>query len=114
MILYGLKNCDTCKKALKALEADGREVNFVDIRQDADLATQVPAWLEQVGKDRLINTRSTTWRQLDEDERAKADHPVDVIQLLKDNPTLIKRPVIEVEGEVHVGWKKDVQEALGL
>ncbi len=110
MTLYGLKNCDTCKKALKALEAGGHEVSFVDIRAEADLSAKLPAWLEAVGADRLINTRSTTWRGLDEAERAKAQS--DPAGLLEAHPTLIKRPVLETGGAVHVGWTKDVQAQL--
>ena len=59
LTLYGLKNCDTCKKALKALEAAGKAVTFVDIRAEADLAALLPGWLDSVGPDRLINRRYT-------------------------------------------------------
>ena len=110
--LYGLKNCDACKKALKALEAAGHAVSFVDIRAEADLEARLPAWLDGVGAERLINTRSTTWRGLDQAERAKAQS--DPAGLLQAHPTLIKRPVIEAAGGVHAGWTKDVQAALGL
>ncbi len=105
--LYGLKNCDTCKKALKALEAAGKNVSFVDIRAEADLPALVPGWLEAAGSDLLINRRSTTWRTLSEDERA-----ADPVALLTANATLIKRPVIEADGSLYVGWSKDAQAAL--
>ena len=107
LTLYGLKNCDTCKKAMKALEAAGRPAEFVDIRAEADLAKLLPAWLSKAGSDVLINRRSTTWRTLSEGERSG-----DTEALLMAHPTLIKRPVIEVDGEVHIGWTKDVQAAL--
>ena len=103
LTLYGLKNCDTCKKALAALG----EVSFVDIRAEADLTKKVPEWLAAAGPDTLVNKRSTTWRRLSEDERA-----ADPQALLIANPTLIKRPVIETAGTVHVGWTKDVQAGL--
>lgn len=112
LTLYGLKNCDTCKKALKALEAAGRPAGFVDIRAEADLPAKLPVWLEAAGSEKLINTRSTTWRGLDEAQRGRAQS--DPQGLLAENPTLIKRPVIEAGGAVHVGWTKDVQAALGL
>jgi len=89
LILYGLKNCDTCKKALKALEAADQSVTFVDIRAKADLAAKVPLWLNAAGPETLINKRSTTWRNLSEAERAGAPQ-----ELLIANPTLIKRPVL--------------------
>lgn len=108
--LYGLKNCDTCKKALKALEAAGKPAAFVDIRAEADLPAKLPGWLEAAGSEKLINTRSTTWRGLDEAERSRAKS--DPQGLLAEHPTLIKRPVIEAGAAVHVGWTKDVQAAL--
>ena len=98
IVVYGLKNCDTCKKAMKALP----QASFVDIRAEADLANRVPVWLEAVGAKALINTRSTTWRGLDEGERSRAES--DPAGLLIANPTLIKRPVIEAGGETSVGW----------
>jgi len=107
LTLYGLKNCDTCKKAIKALTADGQDVEFVDIRADADLAEKVPEWLAATGADILVNRRSTTWRSLSEAERESDPAP-----LLKAHPTLIKRPVIENEGEILVGWSKAQQAAL--
>lgn len=107
LTLYGLKNCDTCKKAIKALEAAGKPVTFVDIRADTDMAAKAPVWLEAVGADKLLNTRSTTWRSLSEDERAG-----DPAALLIAHPTLAKRPVIEAGDTVYVSWSKEVQAAL--
>jgi len=107
LTLYGLKNCDTCKKALKALEAAGMPASFVDIRTEADLAAKVPVWLEAASEKKLLNTRSTTWRNLS--EAARAGKPED---LLIANPTLIKRPVIEHGDQIFVGWTKDTQAAL--
>lgn len=108
--LYGLKNCDTCKKALKALEAGDIAHRFVDIRAEADLPAHLPVWLKEAGSKALVNTRSTTWRGLSEAERQRAeDEPA---ALLIENPTLIKRPVIEAGEGVHVGWTPAVQSAL--
>ena len=107
LTLYGLKNCDTCKKALKALQAAGKDVTFVDIRTETDLGAKVPAWLQAVGADKLINRSSTTWRGLSDAEKAGDAQP-----LLIAHPTLVKRPVIEAGKTVHVGWKADVQAAL--
>ncbi len=111
LTLYGLKNCDTCKKALGALKKAGREVSFVDIRSEADLEGKVPVWLTAIGQKALLNTRSTTWRGLSDDEKARADTD-ELVDLLVANPTLIKRPVIEADGQVYVGWNKEVELAL--
>lgn len=109
MKLFGLKNCDSCKKALKALAAAGHDVEFIDVRADGVPVGTLKAWLESHGA-ALINTRSTTWRTLDQSERSKAD--TDPAGLLTDHPTLMKRPVIVANGESHVGWTKEVQAAL--
>ena len=111
MTIYGLKNCDTCKKALKALEAANHSVTFVDIRAEADLTTKIPTWLAAAGAETLINKRSTTWRGLSDTERATADGDA-ATKLLTDNATLIKRPVIEAGDSVYVGWAKNVSDAL--
>ena len=108
LTLYGLKNCDTCKKALGALSADGHDVKMVDIREEADLASRVPAWLEAAGPDTLVNKRSTTWRSLSTAEKSEVEQGR-AEALLIANPTLIKRPVIETGADVYVGWTKDVQ-----
>ncbi|MEM1151636.1 MAG: ArsC/Spx/MgsR family protein [Pseudomonadota bacterium] len=109
LTLYGLKNCDTCKKALKALESAGKPAEFIDIRAEADLQALVPDWLNAVG-DTLLNKASTTWRGLSDGEKDAA--LADAAPVLIANPTLIKRPVIDAGDAVFVGWKKDVQAAL--
>lgn len=106
--LYGLKSCDTCKKALAALEAAGKAARFVDIRAEADLAEKVPQWLAALGAEAVVNKRSTTWRSLSEAEKAAAESG-DAQALLIATPTLIKRPVIEADGETTIGWGKSVE-----
>ena len=107
LTLYGLKTCDTCTKALKALSAAGQTVTFIDIRAEADLPALLPVWLAALGPDALINTRSTTWRGLDDSQRAAAP-----LALLTARPTLIKRPVIAAPNGLHVGWSAATQSAL--
>ena len=106
MHIYHLKTCDTCKKAIKAL-AD-REPSLVDVRADGVSPDLLKTWLEAVGPEVLLNRKSTTWRNLSEAERAG-----DPLTLLQANPTLMKRPVIVDGRDLHVGWSKAVQEALG-
>lgn len=110
--LYGLKACDTCRKAIRELEAAGRAVTFVDVRQDAGLAGRLPGWLAALGANALANTRSTTWRGLDEGQRARLAG--DAAGLLAAHPALIKRPVIEAGGAVYCGWTPGTRAALGL
>ncbi|MEL7216581.1 MAG: ArsC/Spx/MgsR family protein, partial [Pseudomonadota bacterium] len=110
MTLHGLKTCDTCRKALKALEAAGSPVTFRDVRAGPVTAGELAAWHAAFGA-ALINTRSTTWRGLDAAQRARAEG--DVAALLVEHPTLIKRPVIEADGQLYLGWTKATQAALG-
>lgn len=105
--VYGLKNCDTCRKALREMEQAGRTPRFVDIRDEADRVRKVPAWLDAVGASVLINTRSTTWRNLSEEDKLIAED--DPAGLLISHPTLIKRPVIEWAEGVTIGWNADVR-----
>ena len=106
MIVYGLKNCDTCRKAVKALGADLHDVRETPVTRD-----QLGSWYAAFGA-ALVNTRSTTWRGLDEAARASADTSEGAVALLLAHPTLIKRPVIEKAGAVHLGWTRAVQDAL--
>lgn len=111
MRIYHLKACDTCRKAIKALQAAGHEPELVDVRADGVDAQTLARLMAAVGRDTLLNTRSTTWRGLDEADRADMDD-AKAVALMVAHPTLMKRPVIEVGGAVLVGWTKDVQAAL--
>lgn len=102
MHLYGLKNCDTCRKALKSLP----DATLVDVRAEGVPVDVLAQAYEKFGA-ALLNTRSTTWRQLPETERARP-----ALDLLTDHPTLMKRPLINRDGELFLSWSKDVQAAL--
>ena len=101
--LYGIKSCDTCRKALKLLRESGRNVAFRDVREEPLPPETIERFLANFGQ-RLINDRSTTWRSLTETEKNRL--PVD---LLARHPTLMKRPVIEDGEALTLGWDKAVQ-----
>lgn len=101
--LYGIKNCDSCRNALKALKAEGRAHRFHDLRADGLSETEVQRWLAAAGWEKLLNRRGTTWRKLPEADRENLDD-VKIKNLLLEHPTLIKRPVFEVGAEVVVGF----------
>lgn len=108
--LYGLKNCDTCRRALKEIAAAGLAHSTVDIRAEAELASLVPLWVKLAGAEALLNTRSTTWRGLSIQDQRLAD--AEPAALLITNPTLIKRPVIMIDGDLHIGWTPAVRVAV--
>ncbi|MEL7259141.1 MAG: ArsC/Spx/MgsR family protein, partial [Pseudomonadota bacterium] len=91
MRMFGLKSCDTCRKARKALP----EAEFVDVREQGVPASVLEAALETFG-DALINTRSTTWRALSDEDRARAS-----LALLQAHPTVMKRPLIKTDETYH-------------
>ncbi|WP_372747450.1 arsenate reductase [Litorivivens sp.] len=107
--LYGIKNCDTVRKARKWLEQQGIEHSFTDYRDDPVSKSELESWYDVVG-DKLLNKRSTSWKQLSEAERSASDKP-DIVALLAQHPTLIKRPVLVNGNTVHVGFAdKDYQQ----
>ena len=103
MRFFGLKSCDTCRKAWKTLAAAGHAPTVIDVRadgvSDADRAAIIAAF-----GDASINRASTTWRGLSDAEKT-----ADPATLLAAHPTLMKRPVIEADDQWTLGWKADVQ-----
>lgn len=104
MELWGLKTCDTCRKALAALPG----ATFRDVRAQPLTPAEIAALLARFGP-ALVNRASTTWRGLDEEQRA-----LDPAALLAAHPALMKRPVIRAGDVWHLGWTPAVREALGL
>ncbi|MBU2983214.1 arsenate reductase [Lentibacter algarum] len=100
--IYGLKNCDTCRKALKALEG----YTLVDVRADGIDEALLGRAFGQFGMT-LLNTRSTTWRGLSEAERSEQP-----LALLMAHPALMKRPLIVAGDALYLGWGNDVQAVL--
>lgn len=111
MKLYGIKSCDSCRKARKWLDAQGLDATWVDLREEGVSGTDIERWLAAVGPDVLVNRRSTTWRGLDEADRPPMEAAA-VLPVLLRHPTLIKRPVFERDGDVRVGFTSAVQDWL--
>ncbi len=111
MQFYGLKTCDTCKKAQKALTEAGMAFDVIDVRADGVTEAVLSDWITALGAGALVNRKSTTWRGLSDADKAAADGD-GAVKLILANPTLMKRPVIVAGGTIHVGWSRDVQAAL--
>ena len=111
LTLYGIPNCDSCKKARKWLADNEIEHRFHDMRADGLTREHIDHWLTRVPREKLVNTRSTTWRTLPEADRNGLDEQT-TPPLLLENPTLIKRPVLETETQVLVGFVADQYDKL--
>lgn len=109
--IYGIKNCDTCRKALKWLQAETIEYRFHDFRTDGLDRKTLQGWIAAAGWEALLNRRGTTWRKLPDDDRSGIDEAA-AARLMLANPTLIKRPVVEAGGKVIVGFKDAEREAI--
>lgn len=103
--VHGISNCDTVKKALRWLQQQNIAFEFRDVRKQPLTAAEVVHWLQQLGADKLINKRSTSWRQLDEQQKQLQDDAA-IAQLIVTQPTLFKRPLVEDTQGVHVGFNE--------
>lgn len=105
--LYGIKNCDTVRKARKWLETADVPFVFHDFRTDGLDEMTLRGWAEKTDWEILLNRRGTTWRKLPENDRENIDAGK-AIQLMLANTTLIKRPVlVTADDAIHIGFKPD-------
>jgi Spx/MgsR family transcriptional regulator len=101
--LYGIKNCDTVKKARKWLDLHGIEYRFHDFRLDGLEPQTVAGWLDELGWQDLVNRRSTSWKALDEATREGMDNSSALAAIMA-QPTLIKRPLLDTGHERFTGF----------
>ena len=110
MKVYALSNCDTCRKAVKALKDAHDDLEVVDIRKDGLATEDIAKIVDAVGWEAALNRRSTTWRALDEPDKERLD-AVKAVKLIATHPTLMKRPVVTDGERYTVGWKDDAKGA---
>lgn len=103
---YGIPNCDTVKKARVWLDANGVAYDFHDYKKEGADPARLAKWAAVVGWERLLNHAGTTFRKLDEADKADIGE-AKALRLMAANPSLIKRPVVEYRGGVLVGFKAD-------
>jgi Spx/MgsR family transcriptional regulator len=105
LTLYGIPNCDTVKRARAWLQQAGREVRFHDFKKAGVPADRLDAWAAAVGWERLLNRQGTSWRKLDEAQRAAVVDVASAKQAMRLQPSVIKRPVVEWDdGRITVGF----------
>ena len=101
--LYGIPNCDTVRKARKWLDERAIDYQFHNFRKEGLDKALLQKWVAALGWEALINRRGTTWRKLSEQERNNIDES-SAIQLMLTNPTIIKRPVLDLGTSHHIGF----------
>lgn len=104
--VYGIRNCDTVKKALTWLDSHGVAYRFHDFKKETLTAAALDAWLKAAGWEALLNRKGTTWRGLPENVRETIDAK-SARALMLDNPSIIKRPVVVKGNDVACGFDAD-------
>ncbi len=109
--LYGIRNCDTVKKARNWLEDRHIDYHFHDFREDGLSESQVRAWLEEMDWSQLVNKRSTSWKALDAGTR-EAMSAETAVGAIMHHPTLIKRPLLDTGKQRFTGFSADEYERI--
>lgn len=104
--MYGIKNCDTIKKARAWLENAGVDYQFLDYKKDGLTAELLNRWISELGWEALLNKRGTTWRKVDESIRDSIDES-SARQLMLENPSIIKRPLLDTGSRKVLGFSAD-------
>ncbi len=109
--LYGIANCDTVKKSRAWFEAHNMAFTFHDFKKQGVPPEHLRRWARQLGWQALLNTRGTTWRQLDEAQRAQVVDEASALALMQTHSSVIKRPVVECAGKLTVGYAPEQWQA---
>ncbi|MBU6273228.1 MAG: arsenate reductase [Betaproteobacteria bacterium] len=109
--LYGIDTCDQCRKARQWLRARGVAVNWHDLRADGVTEALIARWLARVPWDALLNRRGQTWRQLPEAQRRAIVDAASLSEALLASPLLIKRPVLEADDRLLIGFSEQSYDA---
>lgn len=109
--LYGIPNCDTMKKARKWLDEAGVEYQFHNYKKDGLDPSLAEQWLSELGWEALINKRGTTWRALTDEQKTNMDNQ-SALAVMLDNPSIIKRPLLDTGSTKTLGFKAEQYESL--
>lgn len=104
MRLFGISNCGTVRKARAWLAENGIDIPFHDFKKQGVGEERLDSWLKQVDWEQLLNRRGTTWRQLPDETRAAICDRAGAIRLMLEKPSVIKRPVLEMDGKIILGF----------
>jgi Spx/MgsR family transcriptional regulator len=107
LVVYGIKNCDSVKKARAWLESRHIAYRFHDYRSDGLDAALLQSFIERLGLDTVLNQRSTSWRQLSAEQKQDLQ-PEKALQLMLSTPALIKRPIVDTGDKLIAGFNPDL------
>jgi arsenate reductase len=110
--LYGIPNCDTVKKAQNWLKQNNVAFRFHNYKTEGIERKKIEEWLNETTWEKLINKTSTTWKNLTAEQKAEVDGNESAIRLMLENPSVIKRPVLEADRLLAVGFKIDNYEKI--
>lgn len=105
LTVFGIKSCDTCRRAKKYLDEHNIEYRFHDLRENGLDIQMLERWTQRIGWARLLNKQSLTWRKIPEVDRNDMTHDKALAAMI-DNPTLVKRPVLESDKFIAVGFSE--------
>jgi arsenate reductase (glutaredoxin) len=108
--VYGIKNCDTMKKAMTWLADNGIAYEFIDYKKTGVAGANLPDWAARAGWEKLLNTRGLMWKKLSDEERAAVDEQK-ALKLMAQYPSLIKRPVLDTGSRLLVGFTPETYAA---
>ena len=107
MKLYGIPNCSTVKKARTWLEEHAVDYTFHDFKKQGVSTALLETWIAQLGWEALVNKRGTTWRKLDLATQQTLADAASAIVLMQAHPSLIKRPILDKDGRLSLGFTSD-------
>jgi arsenate reductase (glutaredoxin) len=106
--IYGIPNCDSVKKAMVWFKENGISYEFHNYKTEGITAVKIKEWLQFTSIDAILNKKSTTWRSLTAAEQKSATKKKEAIKLLIANTSLFKRPIIELENDLLVGFDENI------
>ena len=107
MIIYGIKNCDTMKKAFNWLSKNNISYVFHDYKKSGIDRETIKGWLKHFAIDQIINTKGTTWKKLSDNEKDSIQDEAKAIKLMIENPSMIKRPILMFNHSFLLGFKEE-------
>lgn len=103
--IYGIPNCDTVKKARQWLAEHGIDYEFVDFKKTPPSEALIESWLQDIALEVLLNKCGTTWRKLSDEQKNAAAQREQAVKLMAEQPSLIKRPVLDENGKFYAGFQ---------